>query len=66
MNGEFITHDAGAIGACLRKLLARPDLVRAMGENARRLVETTYTWDRVTLMTEEAYAESVELRKQGP
>ena len=36
-----------------------------MGENARRLVETTYTWDRVALMTEEAYAESIELRKKG-
>ena len=66
VNGEFITHDAESIGACLRTLLARPDLVRSMGENARRLVETTYTWDRVTKMTEDAYAESIELRKKIP
>ncbi len=66
VNGEFISHDAASIGSCLRTLLARPDLVRTMGENARCLVETTYTWDRVTKMTEEAYAESVELRKKSP
>jgi Glycosyltransferase len=28
-----------------------------MGENARRLVEQNYTWDRVTDATENAYKE---------
>ena len=28
-----------------------------MGRNARQLVEQNYTWDRVTLATEDAYKE---------
>ena len=64
VNGEFLSHDAGSIATCLQTLLARPDIVRAMGESARRLVESTYTWDRVAKMTEEAYTESLELRKK--
>ena len=65
VTGEFITHDPAAIGSCLRDLLGQPGAVRAMGGNARRLVETNYTWDHVARMTEEAYTESIELRKKS-
>ena len=64
VTGEFITHDPVAIASCLRDLLRQPEAVRAMGENARRIVETNYTWDRVARMTLEAYTESIELRKK--
>ncbi|MEI6070161.1 MAG: glycosyltransferase family 4 protein [Verrucomicrobiae bacterium] len=65
VNGELISHDAAGIGACLRTLLARPDSVRTMGGNARRIVEEKYTWDRIATMTEDAYNGAIELRKKG-
>lgn len=65
VTGEFLTHDPDAIAACLRNLLAQPEAVRVMGENARRVVETKYTWDRVASMTLEAYTESLGLRKKS-
>ncbi|MFA7342903.1 MAG: glycosyltransferase family 4 protein [Terrimicrobiaceae bacterium] len=65
VNGDFIARDPLSIGACLRELMARPDAVRDMGVNARRIVEENYTWDRVAMLTEEAYTGSVELRKEA-
>jgi glycosyltransferase involved in cell wall biosynthesis len=65
VNGEFILRDPGSIRDVLTPLLARPDDARRMGERARQIVESTYTWDRVASLTEEAYAESLALRKRG-
>jgi glycosyltransferase involved in cell wall biosynthesis len=55
--GFFIEHDPGNIAATLTKLLAHESERRRMGANARRLVEQSYTWDRVAQQTEEAYFE---------
>ncbi|MEI6278408.1 MAG: glycosyltransferase family 4 protein [Verrucomicrobiae bacterium] len=65
VNGEFLSHDPASIGTCLRTLLARPDSVRSMGECARRIVEEKYTWDRIAMMTGDAYTGLIELRKKG-
>lgn len=55
--GEFIEHDAGQIAAVLEPLLANASRRCELGANARRLVETQFTWDRVAALTEEAYRE---------
>jgi len=63
--GVFVEHDAAQIASALEPLLADSTLRRAMGENARALVEKHYTWDRIAAMTEDAYLEHLErLRAQ--
>lgn len=57
VNGEFIKHDPAHMASVMQALLAQPQRLREMGAQARRLVEQRYTWDRVTGLTEEAYAE---------
>jgi glycosyltransferase involved in cell wall biosynthesis len=56
VTGEFLVHDPSAIAAAVGRLVADPALCRAMGEEACSLVGREFTWDRVTDMTEEAYA----------
>lgn len=55
VTGEFIEHDAEQIAAVLRPLVDNAVLRRTMGDNARQLVEKSYSWDRVAKRTEEAY-----------
>ena len=55
--GFFIEHDPEQIAAVLRPLIDKLADRRRMGENARRVVEQRYTWNRVAKMTEEAYLE---------
>lgn len=55
VNGEFVHADPEHIAGMVSAVLAAPDHLRAMGENARRIVLQNYTWDRVTDHTEEAY-----------
>lgn len=59
-NGNFIEHDPKQIAAVLAPLIDSKADQRRMGENARRAVEQSYTWDRVAKMTEEAYLEYLE------
>lgn len=59
-NGLFIRHDADHIAAILSQLLANESERRRMGENGRRLVELSYTWNRVAEATEQAYFEYLE------
>ena len=63
--GEFIDHDAERIAAVLRPLVDDVSLRRTMGENARRLVERSYTWDHVAAMTEEAYRDYLRGPRDG-
>ncbi len=56
VTGEFLVHDPEAIAGAVRRLVADPARCRAMGAGARELVCREFTWDRVTEMTEEAYA----------
>jgi len=56
-NGVFIGHDPKEIAAALQPLLENSASRRMMGANGRHLVERSYTWDRVTEMTEAAYLE---------
>lgn len=55
VNGEFVPPDPAHITATLQSLLAAPERLKEMGENARQIVERNYTWDRITDLTEEAY-----------
>jgi glycosyltransferase involved in cell wall biosynthesis len=41
-------------------MLLNPAARQAMGRAAQELVESSYTWDRITTMTEEAYREHLE------
>jgi glycosyltransferase involved in cell wall biosynthesis len=56
-NGFFIEHDPEQIAGVLGKLVGDPEERARLGSNARSLVEKRYTWDRVALLTEEAYLE---------
>lgn len=55
--GLFIEHDPDHIASALSPLLEHVSERRRMGENARRIVEQSYTWDRVAESTEQAYFE---------
>ena len=55
--GFFIEHDPEQIATVLERLVANETDRRRLGENARRVVEQHYTWDRVAKLTEEAYFE---------
>jgi glycosyltransferase involved in cell wall biosynthesis len=55
--GFFIEHDPEQIAAVLRPLINKPGDRLRMGENARRVVEQRYTWNRVAKLTEAAYLE---------
>lgn len=56
--GEFVKHEADNIAAVLERLVSsdRCKLVE-MGQAARQLVMTHYTWDRVATATEQCYQE---------
>jgi len=53
--GEFVEHDPTQIAAVLDALLDAPTQIRRMGDAARRLVESRYTWDHVANQTGRAY-----------
>jgi glycosyltransferase involved in cell wall biosynthesis len=58
--GFFIEHEPEQIAAVLQPLIEDASARRRMGENARKVVEQRYTWDRVARLTEEAYLEYLE------
>jgi glycosyltransferase involved in cell wall biosynthesis len=58
--GFFIRHDAEHIASTLAKLIEHEGERRRISLNARRVVEQSYTWDRVAQQTEEAYLEYLE------
>jgi len=64
VTGEFLTYDPDTIAGCLQNFLRCPEAARTMGEEARRVVERNFTWDRVATMTAEAYRELIELRNK--
>ncbi|HEY5812907.1 MAG TPA: glycosyltransferase family 4 protein [Terrimicrobiaceae bacterium] len=57
VNGDFVKSDPADIARVLEPLIRDPEKRREMGQNAKRLVEENYTWDRVTEQTEAAYKE---------
>jgi glycosyltransferase involved in cell wall biosynthesis len=57
VNGDFVKSDPQNIAEVITPLIQNAELRMTMGRNARQLVEQNYTWDRVTLETEEAYKE---------
>jgi len=57
--GEFVQHDPDDIARVLQPLLDDAEKRKQMGANARRLVEESYTWERVTDMTEESYRAAI-------
>jgi glycosyltransferase involved in cell wall biosynthesis len=59
-NGVFIEHNADDAARALRLLIENAELRKTMGNTARKLVETNYTWDNVAAMTEAAYFEYLE------
>jgi glycosyltransferase involved in cell wall biosynthesis len=60
--GFFIEHDPEQIARVLEPLVDNEADRRRLGENARRVVEQRYTWDRVAKLTEDAYLEYLESR----
>src|SRR5205823_5367293 len=58
--------DPAAIAAAVERLLASPDLRRAMGRQARDRVEAHYTWESAALLTEEAYATAYAAAAHAP
>ena len=63
ITGEFVKSDPKHIAQVIDPLIQNAQQRRTMGENARRLVEQKYTWDRVTDATENAYKEYLKLGK---
>jgi len=61
--GAFIEHDPEQIANVLRPLLLSQAERRRMGNNSRKLVERSYTWDRVADLTEQAYREYLNRRE---
>ena len=57
INGDFVKSDPKNIAEVITPLIQNPELRATMGRNARQLVEQSYTWDRVTQATEDAYKE---------
>jgi len=57
VTGLFCEHDPASIARAVNELADDPALRKAMGESARKKVETLYTWDRVADLTEAAYNE---------
>ena len=63
VNGEFVKSEPKNIAEVIGPLVANPERRAEMGRNARQLVEQNYTWDRVTMATEEAYQEYLSRKK---
>lgn len=64
-NGELIDPEPERIAAHLSSFFANRLRCRSMGENARRLVEREYTWDRIAHLTESVYWQVLEDRDHG-
>jgi glycosyltransferase involved in cell wall biosynthesis len=58
--GLFIRHDPDHIAATIEPLIESEAERRRMGQNARRLVEQSYTWVHIADVTEQAYFEYLE------
>jgi glycosyltransferase involved in cell wall biosynthesis len=56
--------DPAALTAALRRLLADPELARAMGERGRSKAETGLTWDAVAARYREGYLEALAVPRQ--
>jgi len=55
--GLVIGGDASQLAAALRQLLHDPEARRRMGENGKRLVATTFSWDEVAKKLSRMYQE---------
>ena len=62
ITGEFVKSDPKHIAQVIDPLIQNAQKRTEMGQNARRLVEQNYTWDRVTEATESAYKEYLSSR----
>ncbi len=65
VTGEFVEHDPAHIASVVKTFLSAPQAtLTTMGQAARRLIEESYTWARVTDLTHEAYGDYL-LRGRG-
>ncbi len=55
ITGDFVDHDPRHIASLLNQWASDPLRRTQAGQAATRLVQSQYTWDRVTDLTEEAY-----------
>jgi len=53
--GEAVPCEVGKIAERMQSLLARPDLLKQMGERGKALVEEKFRWESVARLQEEAY-----------
>lgn len=62
VNGIFVRpHNSNQIAEAVNKLLENDELRRKMGENARRIVKSKFTWDKVAHKFERIYSKYVTL-----
>ncbi len=62
--GGLVTNgDPESLGAAIDRLIADPDLARAMGESGLRLAMERYTWSRIATRMEDIY-QSVRCRER--
>ena len=58
--GITVDIDVAAMAAALSRLLQEPDLLRSMGEAARRLVAEHYSWDIITDRLIHVYTDGID------
>lgn len=59
----FVAADAAEMATCIRRLLADPDLARAMGETGHAKVMSRYTWAHVAGIVRGVYEDVVARRR---
>lgn len=66
VNGAFILPEASDIARAITAIRQDPAALARMGANARERVETQFTWDRVTTLTEAAYRQVMAAQPRRP
>jgi glycosyltransferase involved in cell wall biosynthesis len=54
-SGIVVQGEPGQLGNGIKNLFSRPDLMRQMGENGKRVVKERFTWETVALRMEGVY-----------
>jgi glycosyltransferase involved in cell wall biosynthesis len=62
---EIVDCEAGAVAGGLQRMINTPGRTLQMGESGRRLVESQYTWESVSVQLKQMY-EAVAVRGDSP
>jgi glycosyltransferase involved in cell wall biosynthesis len=55
--GCIVAAEANALATAMTRLILQPERAREMGKNARRLIDSKFTWERIARQTFEIYRE---------